>query len=95
VVPLGRRPSAVYRNHDPVQYRNIQHEPRVAVSINDPDQPYRYLEIRGTVTAIEPDPTAAFFAVLAERYALAMDGPPGDAADRVVYVVRPDTVSRQ
>lgn len=77
------------------KHRNVTGDPRVAVSINDPDQPYRYLEIRGRVERIEPDPGAAFFAELAQRYSLPMDGPPGDAADRVVFVVRPEAVSYQ
>jgi PPOX class probable F420-dependent enzyme len=75
--------------------RNVKLEPRVAISINDPDQPYRYLEVRGTVVAIEPDPGAVFFAELAARYHLPMDGPPSDAADRVVLVVKPEAVSCQ
>lgn len=77
------------------KYRNVTNEPRVAVSINDPDQPYRYLEIRGRVERIEPDPDAAFFAELAGRYSLSLDAPPPDAADRVVFVVRPEAVSYQ
>lgn len=77
------------------KHRNVSNEPRVAVSINDPDQPYRYLEIRGWVERIEPDPGAVFFAELAERYSMPIDGPPPDAADRVVFVVRPEAVSYQ
>ncbi|MDN5749988.1 MAG: PPOX class F420-dependent oxidoreductase [Pseudonocardia sp.] len=77
------------------KHRNVTAEPRVAMSINDPDEPYRYLEIRGQVERIDADPGATFFGELARRYALAMDGPPGDAADRVVLVVRPDAVSYQ
>lgn len=37
----------------------------------------------------------AFFLTLADRYRLPTDGPPGDAADRVVYVVEPRTASYQ
>lgn len=77
------------------KHRNVMAEPRVAVSINDPEHPYRYLEIRGRVERIEPDPTAAFFLELAERYSMSLDGPPGDAPDRVVLVVRPEAVSHQ
>jgi PPOX class probable F420-dependent enzyme len=29
------------------KYRNVQRNPRVAMSISDPDNPYRYLELRG------------------------------------------------
>jgi PPOX class probable F420-dependent enzyme len=77
------------------KHRNVTAEPRVAMSVNDPDRPYRYLEVRGTVERIEPDPGAEFFAELATRYGLDLDGPPGDAADRVVFVVRPHAVSYQ
>jgi PPOX class probable F420-dependent enzyme len=77
------------------KYRNVTAEPRIAMSVNDPDTQYRYLEVRGTVERIEPDPDAAFFAELAKRYGLELDGPPGDVAHRVVLVVRPEAVSYQ
>ncbi len=77
------------------KYRNVTAEPRVAMSVNDPDKPYRYLEVRGTVERIDPDPGAEFFAELAKRYGLELDGPPGDAPHRVVIVVRPEAVSYQ
>jgi PPOX class probable F420-dependent enzyme len=77
------------------KYRNVGLRPEVAVSVNDPDQPYRYLEVRGAVVRIDPDPDAAFFGELAERYRLAMDGPPGDAPDRVILVIEPRAVSFQ
>jgi PPOX class probable F420-dependent enzyme len=75
------------------KYHNVTAEPRIAMSVNDPDRPYRYLEVRGRVERIDPDPEAVFFAELAKRYGLDLDGPPGDAAHRVVFVVRPDAVS--
>ena len=34
------------------KYRNVQSSPRVAMSISDPDNPYRYLEVRGDVERI-------------------------------------------
>ncbi|GIE75030.1 PPOX class F420-dependent enzyme [Actinoplanes philippinensis] len=77
------------------KYRNVMGEPRVSLSINDPDQPYRYLEVRGTVERIEPDTEGVFFAELAARYRLDIPLPPGDVAHRVVYVVRPTAVSFQ
>jgi PPOX class probable F420-dependent enzyme len=77
------------------KFENLKAEPRVALSVVDPDRPYRYLEVRGEVEEIEPDPTGAFFAVLADRYGLELDGPPPDAEDRVVIVVKPDAVSKQ
>jgi PPOX class probable F420-dependent enzyme len=77
------------------KYRNVTTEPRISLSINDPDRPYRYLEVRGVVERIEPDTEGVFFAELAKRYQLAIELPPGDVAHRVVYVVRPTAVSYQ
>jgi len=77
------------------KHTNIMANPRVSVSINDPDQPYRYLEVRGTVIDVLPDTTGAFFIELATRYQLPVDGPPGDAADRVIYVVQPERTTSQ
>ena len=31
-------------------------EPHVALSVTDPDNPYRYLELRGVLDKIEGDP---------------------------------------
>ena len=35
--------------------RNVRRDPRIAMSITDPDNPYRYLEIRGRVVDITED----------------------------------------
>jgi PPOX class probable F420-dependent enzyme len=81
------------------KYRNVQSNPRVAMSISDPDDPYRYLEVRGDVERIEPDPAASFLLRLTDRYSdpsikCPPDAPPpgeapSDAPDWVVIVVRP------
>ncbi|HEX5499896.1 MAG TPA: PPOX class F420-dependent oxidoreductase [Thermomicrobiales bacterium] len=71
--------------------RNVQRDPRVALSIIDPDNPYRYLEIRGVVERIDPDPDKAFIDKMAQKYLGADKYPwnqPGD--ERVVVVVRPE-----
>jgi PPOX class probable F420-dependent enzyme len=77
------------------KYRNVSLRPDVAISVNDPEAPYRYLEVRGSVVRVEEDPQAEFFGELARRYGFLMDGPPGDAPDRVVLVVEPRAVSFQ
>ncbi len=38
------------------KYRNLLREPRVAIAIADPANPYHALEIRGTVARIDEDP---------------------------------------
>lgn len=75
--------------------RNIEHNPNVALSVLDPDRPYRYLQARGTVEKIEPDPTGAFYVELAIRYGRENPAPPPDAADRVIITVRPYAYSKQ
>ncbi|MEW9534676.1 PPOX class F420-dependent oxidoreductase [Microbispora sp. NPDC049125] len=75
--------------------RNARARPHVALSINDPDQPYRYLEVRGIVERIDPDPEGVFFDVLAKRYGLEYEAPVGDAERRVVLVVRPTRFTSQ
>ena len=49
-------------------FRYLEREPRVALSITDPDNPYRYLQVRGVVQDIQADPTGAFYQVLQQRY---------------------------
>jgi len=69
-------------------YRYIQREPRVALSIADPDDPYRYLQVRGVVDGIEADPTGAFYQVLQQRYRGATSEVP-DRDVRVILTIRP------
>ena len=75
--------------------RNLQREPRVALSIVDPANAYRYLEVRGTVERIEPDPDWAFINAMAKKY-LGQDrypfGKPGD--EWVVVVIRPEQTTQ-
>jgi PPOX class probable F420-dependent enzyme len=73
------------------KYRNVQAEPRVSVSIDDPDQQARFIELRGRVERVEPDPDAAFFAELAKRYSMEGVSPPSGVSVRVVMWVRPET----
>ncbi len=50
------------------KYKNVQRDARVALSIVDPTNPYRYLEVRGTVVGIEEDPDRAFINAMAQKY---------------------------
>jgi PPOX class probable F420-dependent enzyme len=74
---------------------NIAHNPHVAFSVFDPANPYRYLQIRGNVESIEPDPTCSFYYELAKRYGHENPATPPDAAERVVLAVRPFAFSHQ
>jgi PPOX class probable F420-dependent enzyme len=70
------------------KFANLAHEPRVALSIADPDDPYRFLEVRGTVETVEQDQGAEFYRSLQRRYG--MDYPILDADVRVVITIRPE-----
>ncbi len=50
------------------KYRNLNRDPRIALSIVDPENPYRYLEVRGEVTRIEEDPDLDFINSMAKKY---------------------------
>ena len=70
------------------KYKNLQRESRVALSIVDPANDYRYLELRGRVARIDPDPDKAFIDSMAQKYLGQEKYPwnrPGD--ERVVMVV--------
>ncbi len=77
------------------KYRNLQRDARIALSIVDPGNPYRYLEIRGVVERIDPDPDNAFINSMAKKYLGEDVYPwhnPGD--ERVVVVVRPEHTTK-
>ncbi len=76
------------------KHRNWQAQPAVALSIADPGHPSRYLEVRGRVERIVPDPEGAEFVRLAARYGL-RQGPPPDAADRIAVAIRPEHTTSQ
>lgn len=67
---------------------------RVALSIQDPDNPYRYLAIRGNVDEITESGADAHIDALAKKY-LDKERYPFRAPDevRVIYKIRPDKVS--
>lgn len=73
------------------KYRNIGREPRIALSIVDPANDGRYLEVRGTVVRVDDDPDNAFINSMTKKY-MGQDvylwHQPGD--ERVVVVVRPE-----
>lgn len=75
------------------KYRNLKANPAVAISVIDPDNPYRYLEVRGLVEDVVPDPEARFYLHLNDRYDGPLTGRPADAPYRVIFVVRPTAIS--
>lgn len=77
------------------KYRNLNDHPGIALSIVDPDNAFRYLEIRGRLEAIEPDPEFAFIHSMASKY-MGVDKYPwlDPTETRVVMVIRPEKVTQ-
>ena len=73
--------------------RNLRADPRIALSILDPDNPVRYLEIRGTAD-VEPDEDRSFVNEMAKKY-LGVDEYPYDepGAKRVIVTIHAQKVS--
>ena len=75
--------------------RNLEREPRVAISNTDPADPYRYLEVRGRMERIEPDPAGAYIDVMAKKYMGVNIYPHrNDGDDFVVVVIRPEKTTK-
>jgi PPOX class probable F420-dependent enzyme len=73
------------------KFRNLQHNPSMSLSISDPENPYDFIELRGKLTEVIPDPTGAFYVRLGRRYGNAGQQPPPDSVDRVILVMSVDS----
>ena len=71
--------------------RNVRRDPRVALAIMDPENPYRYLEIRGHVVEITEQGADTHIDKMAKKYLDVDKYPyrqPGEV--RVMYKIRPE-----
>jgi PPOX class probable F420-dependent enzyme len=73
--------------------RNMQKHAAVALSITDPDNPYRHVAIRGRIANITEEGADAHIDSLAKKY-LGQDKYPLRRPDekRVIYEIEPTTV---
>lgn len=82
--------SAVGRLKD----RNVRRDPRVAIEIIDPDNPYRHLAVRGRVVEVTQAGADEHINKMAKKY-LGKDvypfRQPGEV--RVIYKIKPERVS--
>ena len=75
--------------------RNMENNPLVALSIVDPDDPYRYLQVRGRVVEITQEGADAHIDKMAKKYLDQEHYPyrqPGEV--RVIYKIEPQRASR-
>ena len=77
-----------------VKVRNMQERPSVALSILDPDEPYRYIQIRGRVARFTEQGGVAHIDLLAKKY-LCKDkypwGRPGTV--HMIFEIEPTSAS--
>lgn len=76
-----------------VKDRNLRRDGRVALSVMDPDQAYRYVQIQGRVVEVTEQGADAHIDALAKKY-LGVDvypnRRPGEV--RVIFRIRPERV---
>ena len=74
--------------------KNMRRDARVALSLQDPDNPYRYLEVRGKVVEITETGAEAHIDALAKKY-LGLDTYPNrkPGEQRVIYKIEPTQFS--
>ena len=79
-----------------VKDRNLRRNPRIALAIMDPDNPYRYLRVSGRVVEITEQGADQHIDVLAKKYLGKDKYPfrqPGEV--RVMYRILPERVGTQ
>lgn len=77
------------------KFRNLLQNPAMSLCVNDPENPYSYVEVRGRLVEVVPDPTGAFYPELGARYGKPDTPVPPDAEDRVILVMSIDHVHGQ
>ena len=74
-----------------VKDKNMRRDPRVGLDVQDPDNPYRHLSLRGRVVDITEDGADQHIDKLAKKYINADRYPgrkPGEV--RVIYKIQPE-----
>lgn len=74
--------------------RNVERDPKVGVSILDPNDPYTYISIRGEVAEVTEEGAVEHIDSLAQRYMDVEEYPFHGDEDgaRVIIKIRPDRV---
>jgi PPOX class probable F420-dependent enzyme len=77
------------------KFRNLQRNPAMSLSIIDPENPFKYLEVRGKLVEVVPDTDGEFYVVLGKRYGNPEQVAPADKADRVILVMSVEKTTKQ
>lgn len=77
-----------------VKDKNMRRNPHVALAISDPENPYRYLEVRGSVVEITESGADAHINKMAKKYMDKDVYPFRQAGEvRVLYKIKPESFS--
>ncbi|GAB3607537.1 PPOX class F420-dependent oxidoreductase [Conyzicola nivalis] len=79
-----------------VKVRNIERDPRVAVAIQDPANPFRYIQVRGEVVSVTTEGGAESIEAMSQKYT----GRPypwygGRDQQRVILTIKAKSISGQ
>lgn len=73
-----------------VKDRNMRHRSFIAVAIQDPNNPFRYLQVRGRIVEITEQGARQHINILAEKYTGKAEYTLNDPEEiRVIYMLRP------
>jgi PPOX class probable F420-dependent enzyme len=79
-----------------VKVRNVERDPRVALAVQDPDNPFRYIQVRGEVISMTTEGGVESIEALSQKYT----GQPypwygGREQQRVILTIKANSVSGQ
>ena len=79
-----------------LKVRNVERDPRVAVAIQDPENPFRYIQVRGRVTAMTTEGGVESIEALSQKYTgRAYPWYGGRDQQRIILTIDPEKVSGQ
>ena len=79
-----------------VKVRNVERDPRVALAVQDPENPFRYIQVRGEVISMTTEGGVESIEALSQKYT----GQPypwygGREQQRVILTIKANSVSGQ
>jgi PPOX class probable F420-dependent enzyme len=75
------------------KFKNLQQNPHMTLEALDPENPLTYVEVRGRLAEVIPDPEGAFYVHLGKRYGNPHQQSPADKADRVILVMQVERIA--
>jgi PPOX class probable F420-dependent enzyme len=77
-----------------IKDKNVRRNPNVAISVQDPDNPYRYVAVRGQVVEVTENGADNHIDLLAKKYLGEEKYPFRQSGEvRVIYKIRPERIS--